>query len=90
MSKICLRFVVSGKVQGVYFRDSTRKLASSLNLTGWVENLEDGRVEGVACGEAAAISQLCEWLNQGPPRARVDDVQKTEIPYQEFSEFEVR
>lgn len=90
MSKVCVHFIVSGRVQGVFFRDSTCRLATSLGLTGWVKNLDDGRVEGVVCGDSLPVTQLCDWLKEGPPRARVDDVQKTEIPYQEFSEFVVR
>ncbi len=66
------RFVVSGRVQGVYFRESTRQRADALGLSGWVRNLDDGRVEGLACGAAKALAELQRWLHQGPPAARVD------------------
>jgi acylphosphatase len=68
------RFVVSGRVQGVFFRQSTREHAEALGLDGWVLNRSDGRVEGVACGPADALEQLRNFLHRGPPNARVDGV----------------
>lgn len=68
------RFVVTGRVQGVYFRESTREQAQRLGLVGWVCNLADGRVEGVAHGSEAALEALHRWLLLGPPAARVDAV----------------
>ena len=66
------RFYVAGKVQGVWFRASTREQAISLGLRGYANNLRDGRVEVLAVGDAAAIDRLAEWLSHGPPMARVD------------------
>lgn len=67
------RFVVTGRVQGVWFRQSTRQRAADLGLDGWVRNRMDGAVEGLACGaDPAALDQLREWLTHGPPKARVD------------------
>ncbi|WP_020650538.1 acylphosphatase [Solimonas variicoloris] len=66
------RFRVRGRVQGVFFRQSTRERADALGLSGWVENRPDGSVEGLACGAAPALDALREWLQHGPPRARVD------------------
>ncbi len=66
------RFVISGKVQGVFFRASTRQQAELLGLTGHAVNRSDGRVEVVAHGDAAALDQLARWLEHGPERARVD------------------
>ena len=71
---VCQRFLVSGRVQGVFFRASTRKQAQQLGLTGHVRNLPDGCVEVVACGGQAAIEALQSWLWQGPPHAQVNDV----------------
>jgi len=71
---ICRRCFVSGRVQGVYFRASTAARARKLGITGHARNLDDGRVEVLACGEQAAVDALCEWLWEGPPRARVTDV----------------
>jgi acylphosphatase len=74
MSQMCRRFLVSGRVQGVWFRESTRREAVKLNLTGRAVNLPDGRVEVIATGPEADIKTLAQWLQQGPPMARVDHV----------------
>jgi len=65
------RFLVSGKVQGVFFRASTRERAMDLGLSGRATNLPDGRVEVIAEGDSAAIDALAAWLREGPPAARV-------------------
>ncbi len=69
--KIATRFFVSGRVQGVFFRASTRAQAERLGLRGWVVNLPDGRVEVLAVGSAEAVQQLADWLHDGPPAAKV-------------------
>lgn len=71
------RFWVSGRVQGVFFRASTREQALALALSGYAANLPDGRVEVVVSGTEAAIDALERWLWQGPPAARVDAVHRT-------------
>jgi acylphosphatase len=68
------RFLVSGRVQGVFFRASAVETARSLELRGFTRNLADGRVEVVAAGAADALDALEKWLRQGPPLARVDAV----------------
>lgn len=70
------RFVVSGKVQGVWFRASARDQAQSLGLRCNARNLADGRVDVLAVGDAAAIDAFAAWLRQGPPLARVDDLER--------------
>ena len=70
------RFVVSGKVQGVFFRASARDRAQALGLRGFAKNLPDGRVEVLAAGGDAAIDELAAWLREGPPMARVDDLER--------------
>jgi acylphosphatase len=70
------RFLVSGKVQGVWFRASTRERALALGLRGHARNLADGRVEVLAIGDQVAIEQLARWLQHGPPLARVDSVRR--------------
>lgn len=70
------RFLVSGKVQGVWFRASARDQAVPLGLRGYAKNLPDGRVEVLAVGDAAAIDELAAWLRQGPPQARVDELER--------------
>ena len=71
------RFLVSGKVQGVWFRASTRDEAVRLGLRGSASNLDDGRVEVLAVGDAAAIDELEKWLRHGPPLARVDMLERS-------------
>src|SRR3546814_8461279 len=70
------RFLVSGKVQGVFFRASTREQAQRLGLRGNARNLSDGRVEVLAAGEPDAIDALADWLKRGPPQARVEAVER--------------
>jgi acylphosphatase len=72
------RFIVSGRVQGVFFRASTREQAQRLGLSGHAKNLDDGSVEVVAAGDPEAIEALADWLRQGPPLARVDTVERSD------------
>jgi acylphosphatase len=85
----CRHFLVSGRVQGVFFRTATEDTARRLGLTGWVRNLADGSVELVACGAEAKLMELERWLWQGPPRARVAQVRSLEVELQTFSDFSV-
>ena len=71
------RFIISGRVQGVFFRASTREQAQRLGLRGHACNLHDGRVEVLAVGADDAIQQLEQWLHHGPPSARVDHVERS-------------
>ncbi len=71
---VAKRCVVSGKVQGVWFRASAKREADRLGITGHARNLADGSVEVLACGEADAVAALVEWLHAGPPQARVERV----------------
>lgn len=70
----CVRCVVSGRVQGVWYRASTQDRARELGVTGQAVNLPDGSVEVIACGEQAAVQALCDWLWQGPELAQVTGV----------------
>jgi acylphosphatase len=70
------RFLVSGRVQGVSFRAATREQAQSLGLRGLARNLDDGRVEVIVQGEAAAIEALALWLQRGPPAAQVERLRR--------------
>jgi acylphosphatase len=83
----CRRFLVRGRVQGVWFRASTRQQAERLGLTGEAVNLADGRVEVIACGPEARLDELAAWLWQGPELARVDDVSSEALPPRQFSGF---
>ena len=69
------RWLISGRVQGVFFRASTQRQAEALALVGYAINLPDGRVEVLAHGEPAALDQLADWLRAGPPAARVDAIE---------------
>ncbi len=68
---LAVRFVVSGKVQGVFFRASTAREAARLGIRGHAINLPDGRVEVLAVGTPAAVDELSRWLQRGPPAAEV-------------------
>jgi acylphosphatase len=68
---------VSGRVQGVWFRESCRRLAGELAVAGWVRNRADGRVEAVFEGTGGAVEQMVAWCRSGPPRAVVTDVEVT-------------
>lgn len=77
--RCCRRCLVSGRVQGVFFRASTASQAQRLGVTGYAVNLPDGRVEVLACGASHAVIELCHWLRHGPPAARVDDLEIVDI-----------
>jgi len=85
-----VRYLVSGRVQGVFFRGSTAAEARRLGLAGWARNLSDGRVEVVAAGADAALSELAAWLWQGPPAARVEGVEVEEWTEPVPDGFEIR
>ncbi len=70
----CRLYRIEGRVQGVWFRESTRREAVPLGISGYARNLPDGSVEVLACGEPTALDRLADWLNQGPPMARVSRV----------------
>ncbi|MGH8123512.1 MAG: acylphosphatase [Rudaea sp.] len=75
----CARFIVSGSVQGVFFRASARAEAQRLGLCGHAKNLADGSVEVLVCGDAATLDALEEWLQDGPPLARVTGVGRSDV-----------
>ena len=81
------RILVSGRVQGVFFRDSCRQEAERLGLAGTARNLDDGRVEVVAEGDEAAVDKLVEWCKSGPSHADVSDVSVEEQDPQGASGF---
>jgi len=86
-----IRFLVSGKVQGVCFRASTRDQARRLGLRGYARNLDDGRVEVLAMGTDEALEALATWLLKGPPSSRVDAVDRHDcVGSVEQDRFEIR
>lgn len=90
MARICLHGYVSGKVQGVYYRQSTQEQADRLELDGWVRNVADGRVEVLVEGEEGAVRELAAWLERGPADAEVTAVELEEQPLQGITGFIVR
>ena len=86
-----IHIFVTGRVQGVFFRQSARVMAIKNNVNGWVSNLDDGRVEIVAEGEKQNIDNLVNWCKTGPANSRVDEFELSEEnPTDEFENFEVR
>ena len=83
----CARFIVTGRVQGVFFRASTRERALRLGITGHAKNLADGSVEVVASGRREAVDELDGWLHHGPPAAVVEDVRREALPEQAWRGF---
>jgi acylphosphatase len=73
-ARVKAHVLISGLVQGVYFRDSARRLALREGVGGWIRNLPDGRVEAVFVGPRAAVERLVAWCHHGPPAARVERV----------------
>ncbi|WP_197353206.1 acylphosphatase [Streptomyces bathyalis] len=84
------RVIVSGDVQGVFYRDTCRATAEAQGVNGWVRNLPDGRVEAVFEGETGIVEQLVDWAHEGPPTAHVEKVEDFEEEPQGLTAFEVR
>jgi acylphosphatase len=82
--------IVRGKVQGVFFRQSTKEKADELGITGRVMNHSDGSVHIIANGTKEQIDQLKEWCHQGPPGAKVESVKMEEAARQEFRSFTIQ
>jgi acylphosphatase len=81
---VAKRCLVSGKVQGVFYRAATAERARALGLTGYAKNLPDGRVEVLAYGDEAKVKELIEWLWQGPPAAKVSGVEVEKVDMEEM------
>jgi acylphosphatase len=90
--EICVKCLISGLVQGVWYRASAQAEAEQLKLRGYARNLEDGRVEVIACGSPAAVQGLIDWLHRGPPNARVSDVSTEPLAIEQggrYTAFEI-
>jgi acylphosphatase len=86
-----MHVIVTGRVQGVFFRARTKTMAESLNLTGWVRNLPDGSVEAIFEGRNEDIQAMVEWCKKGPSYAVVEDVQTSDKPFSgKYDRFSVR
>ena len=84
------RVLVSGRVQGVFFRDTCRRLAEQHGVAGWVRTLPDGRVEAVFEGPAEDVGRLVDWSRHGPRYAAVDDIEVQAEPPEGLAEFRIR
>ena len=90
MSSKRVRIFVTGKVQGVFFRQTLKVMAKKNDIFGWVKNLEDGRVESILEGDEEKINRLVEWVHSGPANSRVEYVEvQNEKSIAEFSKFDV-
>ena len=87
---IRVHVVVTGRVQGVWFRDSCRREARALGVSGWVRNRMDGSVEAEFEGPPAAVDRMVAWCREGPSRARVDDVTVATVAVTGDTRFAVR
>ena len=88
--KLNVHVVVSGQVQGVWFRASTKQKAEELGLTGWVRNSPDGCVEAIFEGEEDIVNKMVDWCNKGPPMAKVDNVEVKKQKTVGFKDFSIR
>ena len=85
-----VHLLVSGKVQGVFFRQALKVLAIKNNVHGWVRNLKDSRVEVLLEGDSNAVNLIVEWAHHGPANARVDEIKFNNEEFKnEFTTFEV-
>ncbi len=86
-----IRIIITGKVQGVFFRQTLKAIARKNDVSGWVRNRKDGRVEAVLEGDMSDVGRLVEWAHGGPANARVEDVEiRNEKFTGKFAEFDVR
>lgn len=87
---VARRVAVHGHVQGVYFRDTCRREAQRVGVTGWVRNDPEGSVTALFEGSATAVDQMVAWCHEGPPRARVDRVDVVEAAAEGAATFDVQ
>ena len=90
MKKQRVHVLIKGKVQGVFFRQALKVIAKKNNVSGWVRNLKDKRVEAVLEGDSKSINSVIEWVHIGPANSRVDDIEVSNEEFKnEFSTFDV-
>ena len=87
--QITKKIIVTGKVQGVWYRQSAKSMAGELDIKGTVQNLADGSVNIIASGREDQLLKLIEWCKEGPPRAHVLSVDVTDLNYQHFEKFSI-
>ena len=84
-----VHLLIKGKVQGVFFRATAKKIADKLNLTGWIKNREDDDVEAMVTGSQQQLEEFINWCRKGPEKAEVEDVIVTQEKETVFNDFEV-
>ena len=89
MSHVTLHLVIHGRVQGVFFRESMRQQAVQLNINGWAENRDDGTVEAMIQGSAESVAAMLDWVQRGPPLAKVTRVDQ-KAASGEWTAFDIR
>lgn len=85
-----VHLLISGKVQGVFFRETSRKVAEKLNIKGWIQNTADEKVEALITGEENEVNDFIKWCKTGPDRAEVKEVIVLKQPETFFKSFEVK
>jgi len=83
-------FRVTGRVQGVSYRYFASKMAAELGIKGWIRNLPDGSVEGVAEGEEDVLKRFLSWCKEGPPLANVEEIEIKPVSIEGYKEFSIR
>jgi len=85
-----VHLLITGKVQGVFFRETARKVAEKLNIKGWIKNTPDEKVEAMITGDEQQVNDFIKWCKTGPDRAEVEEVTVSSQPEIFFKEFEVK
>lgn len=84
-----VHLVITGKVQGVFYRASAKKKAEELNIRGWIKNTSEGNVEALVTGNQVEIEKFIQWCRSGPDRAVVEEVRIHEHEFREFGSFKI-
>ncbi len=91
MVKLQVQVIISGRVQGVWFRANTKQKAEQLGINGWVKNIADGKVAALFEGDEKHVQEMIEWCHHGPPLAKVENIEvKKQSPTNGFEGFSVR
>ncbi len=84
-----IHLLITGKVQGVFYRATAKKIANQLNIKGWIKNTRDGNVEATATGNEEQLKEFINWCKQGPDNAKVEEVIVEQKPITSFDTFEI-
>lgn len=85
-----IRLIITGKVQGVFYRASAKKKAEELSVVGWIKNTTEGNVEAVITGITQELEDFIQWCKSGPAKAVVEDVRIEKQEFQEFDTFKIK